>query len=227
MLKKGWAVNNFTIEELITQFKTLEYKDCEAIARNIASRQPAFLDMVIPLLEHENGKVRYWGMESLGSVYNERVIELLFLILDDEDEELGYFAAFTLGKCGKVALPGLLAELKRKGHRTQFHAISALTYIDDPATVEPLIEALNDESYQARELAAIILGDKKDPRAVEPLLKALHDEEWLVRCNAIRALSEYNDAKFLDVISERLADESSYVRDVALSVLLKMKGIEG
>ena len=60
----------------------------------------------------------------------------------------------------------------------------------DPKAVEPLIDALKDESFDVRFSATRALGKIKDPRAEEPLIDLLNDENKLVRHEAERALRE-------------------------------------
>jgi len=52
--------------------------------------------------------------------------------------------------------------------------------IGSPA-VETLSEALKDQTWTDRAVAAQALGESKDPRALEPLIAALRDPDVEVR----------------------------------------------
>jgi HEAT repeat protein len=113
------------------------------------------------------------------------------------------------------------------------------------AAVEPLIQALNDETVFIRSKAANALREIGNTRAVDPLIKilkddyfyirdeavwalvnigeaavepliqALNDGDWRVRWGAARALGEIKDKRAVVPLNQALKDENSEVRMVA------------
>ena len=57
------------------------------------------------------------------------------------------------------------------------------------SAMEPLIKALKDKDWQARNVAALRLAAIGDERAIEPLTQALRDENMAVRSGASAALA--------------------------------------
>ena len=65
----------------------------------------------------------------------------------------------------------------------------AIRQIGEPA-VDFLIASLNDDDWQVKRYAAIILGMIRDRSAVKPLIVALKDENWFVQEAAMMALKK-------------------------------------
>lgn len=61
--------------------------------------------------------------------------------------------------------------IKDKDHDVQYNATVGLFELNDPSTVEPLIENLNDESIKG--ITIRTLGSIGDSKATEPLMKEL------------------------------------------------------
>lgn len=93
------------------------------------------------------------------------------------------------------------------GFSRRDNAIEALVEIGEPA-VEPLIQALNNESWVVREAATEALGKIGDERAVEPLIKVLDDEDetTFVREAAAEALGEIGDERAIEPLAHALTD---------------------
>ena len=86
-------------------------------------------------------------------------------------------------------------------------AAQTLGELKDPGAVEPLINALDDESEWVRWRAAQSLGNLEDERAVEPLIHALYDSNWRVRLAAVQSLGKLLSPKALPHL-ERMVDTS-------------------
>jgi len=92
-----------------------------------------------------------------------------------------------------------------------------LTRLGEPA-VEPLIQALKDESWEVRWGAARALGEIGDARAVEPLIQALKDKYWNVNKKAEKALGKIGEPA-VEPLVQALKDESWGVRRGAAGAL--------
>jgi HEAT repeat protein len=107
--------------------------------------------------------------------------------------------------------------------------------------VEPLIEALKDESARVRYGAIESLDKIGDRRAVGPLIEALKDKGWLelpavanktgkgsaskkvwVRQRAIEALARFGDAGAVAPITDMLNDKHEAIRKSAQEALDKL-----
>ena len=96
-----------------------------------------------------------------------------------------------------------------------------LVEIGEPI-VEPLIQALNDESEDVRLRAAEALGKIGDTRAVEPLIQALKDKRVSVQMNTAEALGKMGDERAVKPLIQALKDEYDSVRREAAETLGKM-----
>lgn len=81
-------------------------------------------------------------------------------------------ARHSLVAIGKAAVPLLTKALKSENSLTKWEAAKALGEIGDPATAATLVEALEDEDFDVRWLAAEGLT-KMNLNALKPLLQAL------------------------------------------------------
>lgn len=75
-------------------------------------------------------------------------------------------------------------------------------------SVEPLIRALNDDSYEVRGLSCCALGNIGDLRAVEPLIISLEDPDFIVRRNSVDALGKIGDSRAVGPLIKTLDDDS-------------------
>lgn len=85
-------------------------------------------------------------------------------------------------------------------------AVRALGSIQNEKVIEPLMEALNNESAHARALAAEALGNHANPRAVNALLARLTDSDSIVRMRAAEALGKIGDPRAAERLHKMLED---------------------
>jgi len=121
----------------------------------------------------------------------------------------------------KRDVEGLIKALKyKRDSEVRKGAAVALGAIGDARVLEPLIQALKDESWWVRLEAASALGELADSRAVEPLsILAMKDEDPHVRDTAVRALGKIGDEKGLVALTQALKDEDDSVRWTAACAL--------
>ena len=84
-----------------------------------------------------------------------------------------------------------------------------------PLAVDPLIQALKTQEWQARKNAAFALGLMKDNRSVEPLIAALNDSAWQVRSQAAWGLGLKHDSRAVEPLITALKDAEWQVREQA------------
>ena len=88
-----------------------------------------------------------------------------------------------------------LRQLKSKDWRKRVVAASKAGQSKNPRAVQPLLDALEDETYNVRTAAATALGEIKDKQAVEPLVNILNDKDEKLRKAAIQARQSHNAAQ--------------------------------
>jgi len=120
----------------------------------------------------------------------------------------------------KKDIKGLTKALKHKDHSIRYGAARALGRLGDPRAVEPLVQALKDDSYPfVREGAAQALGEIGETKAVPPLMKALKEEIWSVRQKAAEALVEIGDMRAAEAFVENLRHDECAARKEAATAL--------
>ncbi len=85
--------------------------------------------------------------------------------------------------------------------------------------IEPLLEALHDESSSVRRVAVQVLGKQRKHVPVEPLLEALHDESSSVREAAVQMLGAQGECMPLEPLLKALQHQNCEVREAAVQVL--------
>jgi len=122
-------------------------------------------------------------------------------------------ALVTLLEKGAIGLnPIDLSELINLLENGSIDALKALGMLRDPRAIDPLIEALRDESPLVRSAAAEELGKFKDKRAVNPLIELLRNEYYnassqpYVKSEAAKALGELKDSRAVGPLISALKD---------------------
>jgi HEAT repeat protein len=108
--------------------------------------------------------------------------EGLIASLASKNDTVRVKARHSLVGMGKAAVPLLAEALKSKNSLTKWEAAKALGEIGDPSTASTLVEALEDEDFDVRWLAAEGLT-KMNINALKPLLEALekHGDSFLLQ----------------------------------------------
>jgi HEAT repeat protein len=102
----------------------------------------------------------------------DQTIEGLIMSLASHNDAVRVKARHSLVAMGKAAVPSLSKALKSENSLTKWEAAKALGEIGDPETASTLVEALEDEDFDVRWLAAEGLT-KMNINALKPLLQAL------------------------------------------------------
>jgi HEAT repeat protein len=88
-----------------------------------------------------------------------------------------------------------------------------------PEAVPALVEALNNDRYPMRYLAAERLAEIGDPTALTGLIQALQDYDFGVRMWAAHALGAMRASEGVEPLIHRLEDQESCVRRAAAKAL--------
>lgn len=104
------------------------------------------------------------------------------------DESLAEAASTELARCGESVFPALEALLESSDADHRWWAVRTLAQMDSPR-VECFARALDDESPEVREGAALALAAHPAEEAAPVLVKALSDEDSIVASLAVNALA--------------------------------------
>jgi len=102
----------------------------------------------------------------------DQTMEGLIMALASHNDSVRVKARHSLVAMGKAAVPLLTKALKSENSLTKWEAAKALGEIGDPSTAAALVEALEDDDFDVRWLAAEGLT-KMNINALKPLLQAL------------------------------------------------------
>ena len=111
--------------------------------------------ILVKLLEHGRTETRLNAVKALGEVGSEAAIPALAVLIesgsakwerDREEPEVRQLAVDALGKIGGAAVPELVKIVENKGSSLRVDAIRALAVLGDEKVVEPLLDALKEQS---------------------------------------------------------------------------------
>lgn len=125
-----------------------------------------------------------------------------------------------LGKEGRFATDTLLESLRDSHWFVRWESAWALGYIQDPKTIQALIEVIQNDGHKSpRENAVWALGMmEKTPQTLAVLAQALSDLDLDVQMAAasacVNARQEYE--KSIPLLIDALTQEKYYIRDFAL-----------
>ena len=111
--------------------------------------------ILVKLLDHGRMETRLNVVKALGEAGSEEAIPALAALIesgsakwkrDREEPEVRQLAVEALGKIGGAAVPELVKIVQNKGSSLRVDAIRALAVLGDEKVVEPLLDALKEQS---------------------------------------------------------------------------------
>ena len=111
--------------------------------------------ILVKLLEHRRTETRLNAVKALGEAGSEEAIPALAALIesgsarserDREEPEVRQLAVEALGKIGGTAVPELVKIVENKGSSLRVDAIRTLAVLGDAKVVEPLLDALKEQS---------------------------------------------------------------------------------
>ncbi|HEX5661759.1 MAG TPA: HEAT repeat domain-containing protein [Polyangiales bacterium] len=150
---------------------------------------------LLQAVHSEHAQVRASVARALGHTGLQRAVEPLTELLRDPDSGVAIAAVEALGQLAGAQLgTRLRAALVHPDREVVKAALRALTSISDPSAPEQLINALNHQAWDVRQLAAELIGERSIERARPALAAQLaRESDDLARgalLEALRALSE-------------------------------------
>lgn len=182
---------------------------------------------------YEPLKLRELGLNALGEVKNQEIIDALELIIEtDHNPQMRKKAIEIIGKWGIIDFCPLLIEKLRYDGISDVRTAAAVTLgtISCFDAVPELSEALStDPSFFVREAAAEALGLLKSQQALLVLLKGLEDQDSYVRATSAWSIEQLEPTS--DLIRKicqaaRSIGVESKIRRGMVSLLGRMSSIE-
>ncbi len=120
------------------------------------------------------------------------------------------------------------AILQDKKHPAEIRQAAAETLgrLRDPRALQPLIDALDEDSNAIRRSAVDGLGWMRDPRAYEAIVPLLEDPDRHIRRRTVFALSRINDPRAIEPLKRLIQDEDHDVRNATLRVLRRLGAVD-
>jgi HEAT repeat protein len=145
---------------------------------------PKAVDPLTNALKDENKYMRQGAAEALGKIGDPKAVDALINALKDEEWFMRHRAAEALGKIGWKP---------KDNEEKAWYLVANRDYESlklGKHSVDPLINALNDDVNSVRKWAAEALREIGDVRAVEPLIQAISSRELVenVRVSIAEAL---------------------------------------
>ncbi len=211
------------IDALQTQDPNLILTIQHILAR-ISSATPA----LVKALATAHPTVRARVAETLGISKDKSAIPALLDALKDQYFTVRASAALALGNIGDAqVIPSLLPLLKDKDNEVRSAACIAIAKFRDPSTFDDITNVLlDDPMIEARQSAAIALGDTKHPAAIPFLMEALRDSSWWFEreqaASDLLAAIEKMGPAVVEPLIEALGDKEGTVRRYAAIMLGRM-----
>ena len=142
--------------------------------------------------------------------------------LSHRDSMVRAFVARILGNLKDAAArPALEALLADPHWLARANAATALAAIADPASLGPLVAAVDDASPKAwiAKADAVATYGASASKATVPVAKRLDAPDWQVRLTACRALAKMGDKDAVDGLIQRLETEGGRLRKEILTAL--------
>lgn len=164
---------------------------CEVLTALKRLKDPASAEAVFPLLTHRDPLIRRRTVDVLGRIGDAVAAERIEkLVKSDHDAEVRAAAAKALGEIADPASVDVLLEAVEDEYTVRCRAIRALGRIGDEAALPALFAKLKDGVSEVRFHAAVALGEVGHDNAVVPLTELLADPNPMVKRGATKSLEK-------------------------------------
>ena len=142
-----------------------------------------------------NQKVRETAVWALGNIGNHDSYDALVAVLNDKSRSIRMRAAWAIGNIEPREAPkALIAMLRDPDPEVRELTAWALYQIEDPATVQPLNDALRAESNKELQLAYIRALAAMGEKSVDAIRGLLTSSDPKIKSMAVHALAGGNAA---------------------------------
>jgi HEAT repeat protein len=211
------------------------YKDVRNGAEQalISIADPFTVEQLVKALQDENEYIRQSAAEILGVIGDETVIAFLIKALEDDSELVRQNVVGALGEIGsQIPVESLIRVLLLDGNESvRINAAIALGNIRDYRAIEPLNQALRDESLYVKTHAAGALGLLGDLNPIVNIFQGNDEEARITTARAIAVdyLGIIGDKNTIHLLIEALKDapeEDRYSIEIALSRIADQENVD-
>lgn len=218
------------------------YQSLTSQIRDLAEgADDAVLNCLVSYLQHTNGVVQSQAIAALGYTGNPAAVEpLVMMMWQSESYDTQAAVAQSLGLLGSLSATTSLVELlqfemRHKGEaKVRFACAQALSFIADPAAVDPLIETLirNYGAFEphvadVREVARDALVSINTEGVVDRLIEIwaqpqIHPNEAVeesIRNEIVTAFGQLGEPKALEFLLSLARHQDSLIREMVMSAL--------
>ncbi|UCH71432.1 MAG: HEAT repeat domain-containing protein, partial [Thermoplasmatales archaeon] len=181
------------------------------------------VELLIEYINDENKKMRYRVASVLGRIGDNRAIEPIKMLLEDDDELVRISARYALKNLNWN--PDLKTPQKPTPDQVTKPARQSLKKDRTPKikikgkTVEAILPYLKDNDKNVRLKAIKALKKIKDEKVVDLLIQSLKDKDLDIRYEAVMALGKIKNSKALNPLTKLLWDEFLSVQQQVLKAL--------
>lgn len=184
------------------------------------------VDVLVPLVEHENADVRRRVIMTLGDLADKRVVPVLRVALYDRNDSVRHAAAYSLIKLiyGSEDDTALRAALYDEDDHVRYIAVRTLEFLN---ATEYILEAARNDVPLIRRIAVYYVGKERVAAGFEMLIDALQDPSDEVCLGAIWSLGQIGNPHATPAIAELVNDPSENVARAAREAMLKLQARSG
>ena len=184
-------------------------------------RTPQARKALLASLNSKDKQVRSCAARALAQSKTPEAIPELLKALKDPNEVIRREAADSLyWSHDRRVVQALIDSLAHdKADHVQGAVSRALSMLNDPRAVVPLIRLLKDDDPDVRFRAAFAISHSKDPRIISPLIALLSDSDRSSRYSAAKALGESGDRRAVGPLIAAMNDPDKEVEGAAIEAL--------
>jgi len=207
-------------------------KRWETVHELVKIGKPAVLPL-IELLQGEDIEAKLFAVNCLGRLKDQRAIEPLLKLLEEENSQLRPDIILVLGNLGYTEILGEVCEIlinKGNSAKLRIDAAGALGNMRDERAIESLkkvfldstdnASTLDDKSVRECVTTALVQFGK---RVLPLFLEALKNPDWRTRRFAADGLRELGDSRAVEPLIEATKDLDNSVRWHAIYALRDFK----
>jgi HEAT repeat protein len=187
----------------------------------LATEHQRAVDLLVPLVEHENADVRRRVVLTLGSLGDRRALPILRIALYDRNDSVRHAAAYAVIEVayGGDSAESLRAALADAEAHVRYIAVRSLEFMDASSY---MLEAARNDEPRVRRIAVYYVGKARLSAGYDLLIDALQDPDDEVCLGAIWSLGQIGNPKVIPALEELVADPSHNVARAAREALLKL-----
>jgi HEAT repeat protein len=165
--------------------------------------------------------------KALGKMTSDESLTALVAGLENGNPKARAAATFGFAHVKRAfpaAIPRIVGVLHGGDDLQRLAAMQALANMKDPATVDALVDGLNDKIPALRVIAANALGELKSAKAVPKLCDQLAAEDWPLQKAATEALAKIRSRDSIDPLLAKFETEKGTLAEVLYKALIEVTG---